>query len=138
MVRSLGLPELAASLAGAALVVLAACPAVSGEAEEKGIYDLVLHGGRVIDPETGLDGVRDVGIEGDRVAAVSERPLEGKSEIDASFLVVAPGFIDLHSHSPTPLGERYQVMDGVTTALELEAGTSRSHTHPAPGRLVRG
>ena len=43
--------------------------------------------------------------------------------IDATGQVVAPGFIDLHTHSPTPLGQRYQLADGVTTALELEAGT---------------
>ncbi len=76
----------------------------------------------MIDPETGLDGVRDVGVEGGRIAAISKQPLLGAAEIDATSMVVAPGFIDLHSHSPTPLSQQYQVMDGVTTALELEAG----------------
>lgn len=85
-------------------------------------YDLVLHGGRVIDPETGLDAVRDVGIRDGRIAAVSETPLRGDETMDATGHVVAPGFIDLHSHTPTPLGQRYQALDGVTTALELEAG----------------
>jgi N-acyl-D-aspartate/D-glutamate deacylase len=121
MVRPPSLP-LAACLTACVFVALAACPAVSEEAEEKRSYDLVLRGGRVIDPETGLDAVRDVGVEGGRIAAISEQRLDGEVEIDATSLVVAPGFIDLHSHSATPLGQRYQVMDGVTTALELEAG----------------
>jgi N-acyl-D-aspartate/D-glutamate deacylase len=82
----------------------------------------VLSGGRVIDPETGLDAVRDVGVKDGRIAAISESPLQANVRIDVSSLVVAPGFIDLHTHSPTPLGQHYQVLDGVTTALELEAG----------------
>ncbi|MCP5071424.1 MAG: D-glutamate deacylase, partial [bacterium] len=69
-----------------------------------------------------LDAVRYVGIRGGRIARLSEEPLRGDREIEASGLVVAPGFIDLHTHSPTPLGQYYQLMDGVTTALELEAG----------------
>ena len=59
-------------------------------------YDIVLANGRVIDPETYLDGQMHVGITGDRIAAVSETPLEGKQVIDASGLIISPGFIDLH------------------------------------------
>ena len=87
-------------------------------------YDIVLQGGRVMDPESGLDAVRSVGINAKKIAAVSTRPLRGKVEIDASGLVVAPGFIDLHQHSHTPEAYRYKAMDGVTTALELEVGVS--------------
>src|SRR5580704_12328170 len=61
-------------------------------------YDLVLRNGRVIDPETKLDAVRNVGIENGRIAAVSADELTGKTVIDATGLVIAPGFIDLHSH----------------------------------------
>lgn len=85
-------------------------------------YTLVINHGRVIDPESGLDAVRHIGISDGKIVAISERPLTSKKIIDASGLVVAPGFIDLHTHSPTPLGEYYQAFDGVTTALELEAG----------------
>ena len=97
-----------------------ASPAESTTAEP--LYDLVLAGGRVIDPESGLNAVRHVGIQSGTITAISETPLNGRTILNASGHVVAPGFIDLHTHSPTPLGERYQVQDGVTTALELEAG----------------
>lgn len=86
------------------------------------VYELVLAGGRVIDPESSLDGIRYVGIDAGKIVAVSEAPLTGQQQINATGRVVAPGFIDLHTHSPTPLGQYYQLRDGVTTALELEAG----------------
>lgn len=87
-------------------------------------YDIVLRAGRVLDPESGLDAIRNVGITGKKVAGLSTRQLRGKIEIDAAGLVVAPGFIDLHSHGQTPENYRYKAMDGVTTALELEVGVS--------------
>jgi len=85
-------------------------------------HELVLRGGRVIDPETGLDGIRNVAVANGQIVAISEDELPGADIVDVRGLVVAPGFIDLHSHSPTPLGFRYQALDGVTTSLELEAG----------------
>ena len=85
-------------------------------------YDVVLQRGRVVDPESGLDGIRDVAINGKKIAAVSTNRLRGKTELDATGLVIAPGFIDLHSHGQTPENYRYKAMDGVTTALELEVG----------------
>ena len=95
-------------------------------------YDLVIAGGRVIDPESGLDAVRYVGIRHGlcrrraatrrAVAAISESPLTGVTTVEAAGLVVAPGFIDLHAHGQDPVSSRFQAMDGVTTALELEIG----------------
>ncbi len=86
-------------------------------------YSLVINNGRVMDPETGLDEVRHLGIRDGHIAILSDVPLTGLDTIDASGLVVAPGFIDLHTHSPTELGQYYQLFDGVTTALELEVGS---------------
>jgi N-acyl-D-aspartate/D-glutamate deacylase len=85
-------------------------------------YDLVLEGGRVIDPESGLDGIRNVGIVGGFIGAITEEPLTGREVIDVSGLVVSPGFIDLHAHGQDPFSARLQAQDGVTTALELEGG----------------
>ena len=85
-------------------------------------YDMVLAGGRVIDPETGLDAVRNVGIANGKVARISSEPLEGKRTVSAKGLVVAPGFIDLHQHGQDVETQRLKAQDGVTTALELEIG----------------
>ena len=87
-------------------------------------YDIVLSGGRVMDPESGLDAIRNVGIRGRSIAAISDRPLAGKIAIDAKGLVIAPGFIDLHSHGQDDENYRYKARDGVTTALEMEVGVS--------------
>ncbi len=86
-------------------------------------YHLVIQNGRVIDPESGLDAVRSVGIRNGRIAAVSRGALQGRAVIDARGLVVAPGFIDLHAHGQNDENYRVYAMDGVTTALELEVGT---------------
>jgi len=85
-------------------------------------FDLVIRGGRVIDPETGLDAVRDVGITAGRIAAVSPEPLTGSAVIDARGLVVAPGFIDLHTHVNDATTYRLAALEGVTSALDLEIG----------------
>lgn len=85
-------------------------------------YDVVILNGRVIDPETGLDAVRNVGIVEDRIAAISEFPMTGHAEVDAAGHVVAPGFIDLHAHGQELGDMRMQAMQGVTTILELESG----------------
>jgi N-acyl-D-aspartate/D-glutamate deacylase len=87
-------------------------------------YDIVIRGGRVIDPESRLDAVRNVGIRGGRIAAISATPLRGRQTIEARGLIVAPGFIDLHAHGQDDENYRLFALDGVTTALELEAGTA--------------
>ena len=85
-------------------------------------YDVVIQGGRVIDPETGLDAVRNVGISQGRIKKISAEPLEGKRVISARGLIVAPGFIDLHQHAEDIESQRVKALDGVTTALEMEIG----------------
>jgi N-acyl-D-aspartate/D-glutamate deacylase len=87
-------------------------------------YDLVLANGRVMDPESGLDSVRHIGIRGGTIEIVSATPLAGSRVIDASRLVVAPGFIDLHEHGQQEESYRMMVRDGVTSAFELEVGTA--------------
>ena len=87
-------------------------------------YDLVIANGRVLDPATNLDAIRQIGVRGGKVAAISAAPLAGQTIIDAQGLVVAPGFIDLHSHGQTPENYRFKARDGVTTALEMEVGVS--------------
>ena len=86
-------------------------------------YDLVIADGRVIDPESGLDGIRHVGLRGDRIVEVSSDRLEGRETLDARGLVVAPGFIDLHRHAHGDSSYRYAARDGVTSSFELEIGT---------------
>jgi len=85
-------------------------------------FDLVVEGGRVIDPETGLDGVRNVGIRDGTIVRVSAEALSGRRVVHAGGLVVAPGFIDLHQHGQDMASQRVKALDGVTTALELEIG----------------
>src|SRR5262245_17295351 len=85
-------------------------------------YDVVLAGGRVIDPESGFDAVANVGIRDGRIAALGPDTLAGRETIDARGLVVAPGFIDLHSHGQDAENWAAKARDGVTTALELEIG----------------
>ena len=80
-------------------------------------YDLVIEGGRVIDPESGLDAVRTIGVIGGEIAAITETSLEGDRVIQATGLVVVPGFIDLHEHGQEEDSYRMMVRDGVTLSL---------------------
>ena len=85
---------------------------------------VLLRGGRVIDPEAGTDAVADVLITGDTVSEVGpDLPTPADAVVvDARGCIVGPGFVDLHSHVHSVAGQRLQAMDGVTTALDLEAG----------------
>lgn len=96
------------------------CQLVIGQSNIE--YDIVLIGGRVIDPETKLDAIKNVGIINNRISQISSEQLKGKQVINVTGLVVAPGFIDLHVHGRSNKEQEYQVHDGVTTALELEWG----------------
>jgi N-acyl-D-aspartate/D-glutamate deacylase len=98
-------------------VLLAAACGQGGET-----YPLVLHGGRVMDPASGLDSVRDVAVKDGKIVAISATPLRGTEVVDVTGKVVAPGFIDLHAHGQTTGDMEIQARDGVTTALELEVG----------------
>ena len=85
-------------------------------------YDLAIIGGRVIDPESGLDAIRNIAVQADKIVLITEQPISARKTIDAAGQVVSPGFIDLHAHGQSILAGRMQALDGVTTALELESG----------------
>ena len=87
--------------------------------------DLILRGGRVIDPSQHLDGIRDVGFARGKVAAIATRLDSATAEVrDVAGLIVAPGLIDLHTHvywGGTSLGidaEQFCRTSGVTTAVD--------------------
>jgi len=103
------------------LIFAVCCTSIAMSQEPKDL-DLVLAHGRVMDPESGLDAVRHVGIKAGKIVAISEKPLQGNKVVDVTGKVIAPGCIDLHSHSQELPGARMQACDGVTTQLELEAG----------------
>ena len=105
----------------AMLMALALIGPVTAYAQD---YDVVLKGGRVMDPETSLDAVMNVGIKGGKIAAVTEDELSGKEIIDVKGLVVSPGFIDTHQHSLDIADGRLAAQDGTTTHMELEFGRS--------------
>jgi N-acyl-D-aspartate/D-glutamate deacylase len=115
------------SIALLAALTMGACASfaqrpVAPAAGEGGRHDLVILGGRVMDPESGLDAVRNLGIRDGSIVVISQGPLAGDAVLDARGLVVAPGFIDLHQHSHEPEALRVKVLDGVTAALEMELG----------------
>lgn len=105
----------------ALLIAIAVAPNVYA-AEE--LFDLVIENGRVMDPESELDAVRQIGISKGSITAISQSRLHGRRTIDARGLVVAPGFIDLHWHGTDPKSHLYQAMDGVTASFELEIGVA--------------
>ena len=98
------------------LLALMACD------EPAPVHDVVINHGRVVDPESQLDAVRSIGIHGGKIVAISKTPLAAPQEIDASNRVVSPGFINLHSHNAAEVGYQLELLDGVTTVLDLEAG----------------
>lgn len=102
--------------------LLTACADIPRIFSNKNIFDIVIINGRVLDPETNLDAIRNIGIINGRISAITDAPLKGTQQINATGLIVSPGFIDLHSHAQNTVGQTYQVRDGVTTAVDLEWG----------------
>ena len=85
-------------------------------------YDVVIMGGRVMDPETGFDGVANVGIQGGWITKITTEKIKGKETIKAKGHVVAAGFIDLEQHGLTAWGRKVNLRDGVTTQMDFEVG----------------
>ncbi len=101
-----------------ALVLATAIPQVQAQKS----YDIVILYGRVMDPETGFDGFRNVGIKDGKIAIITTKGIGGKETIDARDHVVAPGFIDTHTHASDKYTIKMSMMDGVTTGMDLEFG----------------
>jgi N-acyl-D-aspartate/D-glutamate deacylase len=115
------------------LMGLATALAMSASVALATPYDIIINNGRVIDPESGTDFIADVGIRGGRIVEIGTNLTSATEIIDATGLIVTAGFIDLHSHAIfSDAGQLYQLYDGVTTALELEAGA-----HPVADALDR-
>ena len=104
-------------------LLLVACDPGADAADES-VHDLVILDGRVIDPESELDEVHNVGITDGRIVRVTGEAIAGRDTIPAEGLMVAPGFIDMHSHGQNQENYPFNAVDGVTTALELEVGTA--------------
>jgi hypothetical protein len=93
---------------------------------ESHTFDVVVQGGRVIDPESGYDNVADVGIDGGTVTAIAEATLQGRTVIDGGGLVVSPGWIDILSYEPNEYGIWFKIADGVTSNLGLHGLQARA------------
>lgn len=117
------------------VLLLIALFAASGFAQTKEpLFDLVIRGGRVMDPASGLDTVTDVGIKGHVVTRIAKNidPAMAKQVVDARGMLVTPGLIDIHAHvfagtqadhylsdGPTALPpDGFTLRNGVTTAVD--------------------
>jgi dihydroorotase len=87
-------------------------------------YDLIIKGGRVIDPSLSLDAVRDVAIVAGKIAAVEADVTGDAAEtIDARGKIVAPGLIDIHTHAGrSKEGPPLALQDGVTGWVDAGSG----------------
>jgi N-acyl-D-aspartate/D-glutamate deacylase len=108
---------------------------INNDSSVKNEFDVAILNGRVIDPESNLDAVRNIGISNGSVKLVTSKEIKGFKTIEAFGLVVAPGFIDMHQHGQDHENYSYKVMDGVTTALELEMGTADVDNWYVPLRM---
>ena len=117
-------PRLLLTLSSSSVLVFSAIMFLSVGKAADDYYDVVVLNGRVMDPESNLDAVRNIGVRAGKIQTITAKDLKGRTIIDAKGMVVAPGFIDLHVHDMNAEHHRAQAMDGVTTALELEIGTA--------------
>lgn len=94
----------------------------NGGAQEP--FDVVIMNGRVMDPETNFDAVRNVGIRDGQIVTITEDAIDGVETIDATGHVISPGFIDTEQHGLRPWGIKVNLRDGVTTQMDFEVGAA--------------
>src|SRR5690349_11650864 len=109
------------------IIAMAAASFVWLRAQEPA-FDLIIRGGHIVDGTGTPWFAGDVGVRGDRIAAVGDlATAKARREIDAHGLVVAPGFIDMHTHSDQTLlddgNAESKVREGVTIDVIGEATT---------------
>ena len=131
------------STAVASAAALARMPGVSSQAVR---YDLIIRGGRVIDPSARLDAVRDVAISGGRIAALDTAiRAEAAETIDARGKLVVPGLIDIHTHvARSADGPPLVLQDGVTGWIDagsqgadhIADAVAIARSSPQPGRVL--
>ena len=107
-------------MAGVLSLCMSMILATTAIAAEK--YDLVILNGRVMDPETMFDAVRNVGVKDGKIVIITKDKIIGKETINAKGHVVAPGFIDTHDHSMDKFAAKMGVRDGLTSGMDLEIG----------------
>ena len=101
-------------------------------------YDLLIEGGRVIDPSVGLDAIRDIAIAAGKIVAV-EADIAGDASqtIDARGKIVAPGLIDIHTHAGrSKEGPPLLLQDGVTGWVDAGSGGSAGSSRKPPGGCI--
>ncbi len=81
--------------------------------------DVVFTNGRIIDPDTGFDRIGNVALVDNAIVEISDGPIPAARTIDATGLVVSPGFIDILSYEPNSYGEWWKVADGVTANIGM-------------------
>ncbi len=81
--------------------------------------DVVLTGGRVIDPQTGFDRIGNVALVGSTIVEISDQPIAANRTVAVDGLVVSPGFVDMLSYQPNGYGEWWKIADGVTTNVGM-------------------
>lgn len=103
--------------------LIASAPSMVRAAGENNEFDIVINNGRVMDPETNFDAVRNVGIRGGKIVTITDQEITGKETIDATGHAVVPGFIDAQLHEVETHGHRLMIRDGRTTIMDLEVGS---------------
>lgn len=105
-------------------IIIVSFVPISSFGEKDIVYDIVIQNGNIYNPSTDHELIGyNLGITGSKITRITKESIEGKKVIDATNLVVSPGFVDLISYDPNSVGIRLKVLDGVTTNLAMHGGT---------------